>query len=182
MFINNINPTLLHIGFLEIRYYGLVYLLGFILLYLFLNKNKDKISMTKDDIYNLIFYIFLGILIGSRALHILWELPYYISNPIKIFYFWEGGMAFHGDLIGTAIASYYFCRKKKISIAKLADIIVIPAVIVLALGRIANFINGELYGTITNAPWCVKFSDAEGCRHPAQLYSALKRFIVLGIL
>ena len=182
MFIHNINPTLLHLGPLEIRYYGLVYLLGFIILYFVLNKNKDKLNLTKDDVYDLIFYIFLGILIGSRLMHILWELDYYILNPIKIFYFWEGGMAFHGGLIGILIAGYYFCKKKKISLAKLADILVIPAVFILALGRIANFINAELYGTITNVSWCVKFPNVDGCRHPTQLYYSLKRFLVLGIL
>ena len=182
MFIHNINPTLLHLGPLEIRYYGLVYLLGFIILYFVLNKNKDKLNLTKDDVYDLIFYIFLGILIGSRLMHILWELDYYILNPIKIFYFWEGGMAFHGGLIGVLIASYYFCKKKNISLAKLADTLVIPAVFILALGRIANFINAELYGTITNVSWCVKFPNVDGCRHPTQLYYSLKRFLVLGIL
>ena len=182
MFIHNLNPTLLDLGPLEIRYYGLVYLLGFIILYFVLNKNKDKLNITKDEIYDFIFYIFLGILIGSRVMHILWELDYYILNPIKIFYFWEGGMAFHGGLIGVLIASYYFCKKKNISLAKLADTLVIPAVFILALGRIANFINAELYGIITNVPWCVKFPNVDGCRHPTQLYYSLKRFIVLGIL
>ena len=83
MYVYNLNPTLLHLGPLEIRYYGLVYLLGFILLYFVLNRNKEKLNITKDDTYDLIFYIFLGILIGSRAMHILWDLPYYIFAPIR---------------------------------------------------------------------------------------------------
>ncbi len=184
MYVHNLNPTLLDLGPLEIRYYGLVYLFGFIILYFVLNyyRKKDKLNITKDDIYDLIFYLFLGVLIGSRIFHVFWELPYYIANPLKIFFIWEGGMAFHGGLVGVAIATYYFSKKKKISFAKLADIITIPAVFVLALGRIANFVNAELYGTLTNVSWCVKFPNVDGCRHPTQLYSALKRFAVLGIL
>lgn len=185
MYIHNINPTLIEIGPLEIRWYGLIFLLGFIMGFFWLDyqRKKNKINLTKDDIYDLIFYLALGIVIGSRLFEVLfWEPGYYFSNPSKIIAIWEGGLAFHGGLFGAILAIYWFSKKKKISLAKLADILVIPAVFGLALGRIANFINGELWGTITNVSWCVKFPGVEGCRHPVQIYGAIKRFIVLGIL
>lgn len=182
MFVHNINPTLIHLGPLEIRWYGLIFLFGFILAFYFLNKSRHKLDLTKDDIYDLVFYLFLGTLIGARLIHVIWEAPYYLSNPLKVFFIWEGGLAYHGGLLGVLIAAYYFAKRKNISFAKLADIITIPAVFALALGRIANFINGELWGTVTNVSWCVNFSGAEGCRHPVQIYYSLKRFTIFGIL
>jgi phosphatidylglycerol:prolipoprotein diacylglycerol transferase len=188
-FVHNINPTLLHLGPLEIRYYGLVYVLGFIAVFLYfryLIKHK-KIKLTEDEIYDLVFYEMLGVLIGSRIIHIIfWEPMYYLSQPWKILYVWEGGMAFHGGLIGVAIATYLFWRKKeirnKITLAKLADYLAIPATVILAFGRIANFINGELPGKATDVSWCWYFPGYEGCRHPQVLYAAAKRFLVFGWL
>jgi phosphatidylglycerol:prolipoprotein diacylglycerol transferase len=186
-FIHNINPTLVSLGPFEIRYYGLVYVIGFLITYLYLNHllKSKKLSLTKEELYDLIFYTMLGVLIGSRLLHCLvWEPSYYLSQPWKILFIWEGGMAFHGGLIGVAISTYIFWRKpeikKKVSFAKLADVISIPAAVMLAIGRIANFINGELPGRVTNAGWCWYFPGYNGCRHPQQLYAAAKRFIIFG--
>jgi len=91
---------------------------------------------------------------------------------------WHGGLSFHGGLIGAAIAGFIYTKKKKISFYDIADIIVMPLALGLALGRIGNFINGELYGRITNVPWAVKFPDAEGFRHPSQLYESIKNLII----
>jgi phosphatidylglycerol---prolipoprotein diacylglyceryl transferase len=188
-FVYNMDPALFRIGSFEIRYYGLVYVLAFVVLYFYfrwLIANK-KISLTIDDVYDLVFYNLLGVFIGSRLFHCLvWEPSYYLANPLKILYFWEGGMAYHGGLIGVALATWLFWRREeirsKISFARLADILSFPAVFALALGRIANFINGELPGTVTNVSWCVYFPRYEGCRHPQQIYAAIKRFIILGIM
>lgn len=186
-FIHNINPTLVNIGPLEIRYYGLVYVIGFLLVYWYLNKQikKKELNLNRDELYDLILYNMLGVLIGSRLLHCLvWEPSYYLSQPWKILYVWEGGMAFHGGLIGVALATYIFWRRirKKISLAKLADQMAIPAAFILAVGRIANFVNGELPGKITEAGWCWYFPGYEGCRHPQVLYAAAKRFLIFGWL
>lgn len=188
-YIHNINPTLLTLGPFEIRYYGLVYVIGFLVVYLYfkhLIKHK-KILLSEDELYDLIFYLMVGVLVGSRLFHaIFWEPSYYLSQPWKIFYIWEGGMAYHGGLAGVMLATYLFWRKKeirkKVSYAKLADYISIPAVLMLAFGRIANFINGELPGKVTNVSWCVYFPGYDGCRHPQQLYSAAKRFLVFAWL
>lgn len=178
MFIHNINPTLIDLGITEIRYYGLVYALGFLITYWFM---KKRIGQRKAE--NLIFYLVIGMLIGARLFEaIFWEPAYYFSNPLRILYFWEGGMAFHGGLIGILVAGYLFCRRYKERFFEIADMASLPAILFLALGRIANFINAELVGRITDVSWCVKFPGHEGCRHPSQIYEAIKRFIVFGWL
>tara|TARA_Y100000310_G_scaffold255151_1_gene262418 strand:- start:2345 stop:3130 length:786 start_codon:yes stop_codon:yes gene_type:complete len=184
MWVHNINPTLLKLGPFEVRFYGIVFALGFLVTYLILNhyRKKQEIKISKDDLDNYIIYIILGVVIGSRIFHLFWDIPYYFTNPLKIFAIWEGGLAFHGGLVGILFVTYYFCKKKNLSFWKFADIIAIPAALFLAFGRIANFINGELPGTLSNLPWCVQFPSAEGCRHPSQIYGAIKRFIIFFIL
>ncbi|MBS3162513.1 prolipoprotein diacylglyceryl transferase [Candidatus Woesearchaeota archaeon] len=177
-----LDPVLFSLGPIEIRYYGLVYVLGFVLVTFLLLRYKKKLSLSKDDVYDLIFYLMLGVLIGSRLFHVIfWEPSYYLSQPWKILFIWEGGMSFHGGLVGTIIACYLFAKKKKVSFYKLADFLVVPGLVALAFGRIANFINGELVGTVTSVPWCFNFGD-DLCRHPYQLYSAIKRFALASIL
>lgn len=185
MFEHNINPVLLKIGIFEIRYYGLIFVLSFLIAYfilVYLAKER-KLKLNKEDIADLILYLIISIVIGSRLFYVIfYNLKFYLSNPLQIFAVWHGGLSFHGGLIGAIIGALFFCKKKKISFYEIADIVVIPAALGLALGRIGNFINGELYGRITNLPWAVKFKDAEGFRHPSQLYESLKNFIILGIL
>ncbi|MBT4823567.1 prolipoprotein diacylglyceryl transferase [Candidatus Woesearchaeota archaeon] len=185
----NLDPTIFAIGPFEVRYYGLVYVIGFLLAYLWLwwGVKKKKIDLSMEDVDTLILYLMLGVILGSRLFHVIfWQPVYYFTNPLQIFAFWKGGMAFHGGLIGGLLGIWLFCRKneikEKITLARLADYLVIPTVFALALGRLANFLNGELPGTTTNVSWCFNFPGYEGCRHPSQLYGALKRFIILGIL
>jgi phosphatidylglycerol:prolipoprotein diacylglycerol transferase len=188
-FVHNINPTLVNIGPLEIRYYGLVYVIGFIVVFLYLRHlvKQKKLALNEEELYDLVFYLMLGVLIGSRLFHIIfWEPMYYLTAPWKIFYLWEGGMSFHGGLVGVLTATYLFWRRKeirkKVPFAKLADYLAIPSTFILAVGRIANFINGELPGTVTNVSWCWYFPGYEGCRHPQVLYAAAKRFLIFGWL
>ena len=115
---------------------------------------------------------------GARLAHVIANYEFYLNNPLNIFAIWNGGLAFHGGLIGLLIMSYIFSKKKRIHFYDLADIVVIPAVLALALGRMGNFLNGELYGKITNVPWAVKFQNAEGFRHPSQIYESLKNFFI----
>ena len=186
MWVHNIDPVLFRIGFLEIRYYGLIYLLGILLGFLVLNyyRKKGKIELSKDELYDFVFWITAGVIVGARIFEIIFFEPgYYFSNPLKMFAIWEGGLSFHGGLVGALIAGYLFCKKKKIDFWKAADILAAPAVLALAFGRIANFINGELWGTVSNARWCVVFPRAgDACRHPWQIYAAAKRFLVFGFL
>jgi phosphatidylglycerol:prolipoprotein diacylglycerol transferase len=183
MFIHNINPTLLSLGPFEIRFYGLVYVFAFIALYIILKKKKESLGINEKQIDDFLFYIFIGMLLGARLFHVFfWEPNYYLSNFVEIFKVWKGGLSFHGGLLGGGLLGVWYCKKHHISVPKMADIVVLPAAFFLALGRIANFINGELWGNVTNVNWCVVFPRAEGCRHPSQLYAAFTRFVIFGVL
>lgn len=183
MFYNNIDPVLLSLGPLEIRYYGLVYVLGFLMALFALHyyRKRGELEMSDNDVYDLLLYVILGVVIGSRVVHILfWNPAHYLSNPLDVFALWKGGMAFHGGLIGVVAAVWLYARKRKVNLWKIADLLSMPALIALAIGRLANFTNHELYGPVTDVSWCVVFNTAEGCRHPYQIYSFLKRMFVVG--
>lgn len=184
MFTHNINPILFKIGSLEIRYYGIVYALGFILAYFIINHlaKKKELDLEKDDVADLIFYVIIGTVAGARLFFVFYNLSYFMQNPLEIIAVWRGGLIFLGGFTGGIIAATLFCRKKKISFYKLADIGVIPLALALALGRIANFINAELIGRITSVPWAVKFPAYEGFRHPVQLYNGAALLCIFGIL
>lgn len=181
MFYHNINPALLKLGPFEIRYYGIIFVLGFILAYfiiLHLVKKRD-LELTKEDVADFLFYLIIGVVAGARLFYVLfYNLEFYLSNPLSIFAIWLGGLSFHGGLVGAVTAAYLFCRKKKTGFLELADIVVIPVALALALGRIGNFLNGELVGRITSVPWAVKFPGHEGFRHPSQLYESLKNLVI----
>jgi len=193
MFTYDLNPVLLKLGFLEIRYYSLAYILSFIIAIFVLQHyaKKKELNLTKEDIYDYIFYLILGVIIGGRLGHVLlWEPSYYFTNPLEILQIWHGGMAFHGGLIGAIIATYWFVKrtnkknkknkekknKEQISFFKIADIVAMIFPFLWALGRIANFINGELWGYPSNVSWCVVYENV--CRHPYQIYSAIGLFIL----
>lgn len=186
MWVHNINPTLLELGPFQIRWYGIIFVLGFIIAFLVLLKAAEKKNIQnfqKEDAYNLLLWLIVGIILGSRLFEILFYNPiYYLRNPSEIIAVWHGGLSFHGGLVGAVIVGLIYSRKKKIKFYDLADLLAIPAAIALAFGRIGNFINGELWGTKTNLPWCVSFPEAEGCRHPYQLYESAKNFIVFLVL
>jgi len=157
-------------------WYGLMYALGFLIGYLILvlwSKIK-KISLTYDDIFDLIIYVFFGVILGGRLGYVLfYNLPYYLENPSKIFAIWEGGMSFHGGLIGVIIAVWIYSLVKKFNLFDVLDVISILVPIGLGLGRIGNFINQELYGRAAyGVPWAMIFpTDPQKLpRHPSQLY------------
>ena len=185
MWIYNLNPVLVHLGPLEIRWYGLVYVFGFLLAILWLKHMQKKgfISLSQDEIWDFVFYLMLGVLIGSRLFEIFWEPQLYLTHPLDIFKIWQGGMSFHGGFVGIVTAAWLYCKKKKLSFGKMADLMSVPAIFALALGRIANFINGELVGRVWNGSWCVVFPDyGPQCRHPNMIYSFFQRMMVFGWL
>jgi phosphatidylglycerol---prolipoprotein diacylglyceryl transferase len=180
MFIHNINPVLLNIGSLQVRYYGLLYSISFILAYFLINWQKKDLDFDTEDY---LFYLLIGTLVGARLFYVLfYNLPFYIANPLKIIAVWQGGLSFHGGLLGAFATAYIFSKRKNIPLLKLADLTSIPLALGLFLGRIGNFINGELYGRITNVPWCFNFKNVEGCRHPSQIYESLKNLLIFFIL
>ena len=184
MFTNNFDPVAFNLFAFEIRWYSLSYIFG-ILLGWFYCKNfliKDKnISTLFDD---LITYLIIGIVLGGRIGYILfYNLKYYFNNLYEIFFIWEGGMSFHGGLIGIFIATYLFSKKHKINKYVFLDLISISAPIGIFFGRIANFINGELIGKPTNGNWGVVFTEIDNVpRHPSQLYECILEGIILFIL
>jgi len=192
MFYHNINPVLLKLGTFEIRYYGLFFAVGLIIAYFLISylAERKKINITKDDISDLLVYLIIGIVLGARFFYVTAYYPlFYIKNPLEIIAIWHGGLSFHGGLLGSIIALYFFCKKKKIQFYDLADIAVIPVAIGLALGRIGNFTNGELFGRVTNVSWCIDYSKnqfiqntPQGCRHPSQIYASMKNLTIFAIL
>lgn len=185
MFEHNINPILLALGPFEIRYYALAYLLGAVLTYFFIKKIAKERSLRIEDrdVLDFVAYTLLSIILFSRIFYVVfYNFSYFISNPFEIIAIWRGGLSFHGGLAGAVIAGIYFAGKWKISFWKLADMAVVPVAVCLFLGRIGNFINGELYGRLTSVPWAVKFKDAEGYRHPSQLYEAGKNLFMFAVL
>lgn len=189
MFINNINPVLLNLGPFEIRYYGLIYALGFLIGYLFLRQRiKQKcLKLSHDALDNYFLWLVVGVVVGARLFEIIFfSWNYYASRPLEMFMIWNGGLSFHGGLVGAALVTYFFCKKHKLHFYDLADSLVIPAALALALGRIANFINSEHYGMIADAvktPWCVVYEKVDSfCRHPSQLYESITNFLTFGVL
>ncbi|MBI1972883.1 prolipoprotein diacylglyceryl transferase [Candidatus Woesearchaeota archaeon] len=185
MFIHNINPVLVNLGPLQIRYYGLIYALGFILAYFMLRSfiRQKKLHMEEKDLDTFMLYLIIGIVLGARLAYVLfYNFSFYLQNPLELIMIWHGGLSFHGGLVGAVTSSWFFCKKKKVSFLHLADYVVIPTALALALGRIGNFLNGELWGRITNLPWAVKFPGAKGFRHPSQLYESIKNFLIFAVL
>ena len=185
MWTHNLDPTLLNLGTLEIRWYGLVYVIGFFLAvwWLMYLSKKKKLELNSEEIWDFAFYLMLGVLIGSRLFMVFWQPQTYLLRPWNLLKIWQGGMSFHGGFVGVVIAGYWYCKKKKLNFWKLADILSIPTIFALALGRLANFINGELVGRVWDGKWCVVFPDyGDSCRHPSTLYAASKRFLVFGWL
>ncbi|MBR9698972.1 prolipoprotein diacylglyceryl transferase [Candidatus Woesearchaeota archaeon] len=186
MFVNNINPVLLKLGFLEIRYYGLIYALGFVIAYLFFRYyvKEEKLNLPLEKVDDLILYLLIGIVVGARIFHFVFFNPLVIfSTPWDLLFIWQGGLSFHGGLIGAVVAVYFFSKKHKIGVMNIIDASVIPAALGLTLGRIANFTNQELVGIVGNVPWCVKFTLVDNfCRHPYQIYAALTHLILFYVV
>lgn len=172
-----IDPVLFRIGPLAVRWYGLMYLLGFVAAYFLIGRlaPRRQLQLDRDAVSDLLFYIVLGVILGGRSGYVLfYNFSYFLSHPLQIFSVWQGGMSFHGGLLGVVIATWLYCRRHGIAILPLADILAISATIGLGLGRIGNFINGELWGRVTEVPWGVIFPGAgEYPRHPSQLYEAM---------
>lgn len=175
-------------GIEGIRYYGVAYLLGFFAVWYFLKicEQKGKLSLNAKDRSDLMTYLILGVLIGGRLGYVLfYDFQDFIRNPFLFFRIDQGGMASHGGFIGVSLALLIFCQNRNLNSLKLVDCISVVAPLGLALGRIANFINGELWGKISTVPWAVLFPNSPMTfssltnyygiqpRHPSQLYAAI---------
>lgn len=172
----HIDPILIELGPFRLSWYGLMYVLGFAVSYLLVRyqiKRRD-FGISRLEVENLYFYLILGLVIGARLGYVLfYNLKMYLSDPLDVFAIWHGGMSFHGGLIGVLTVGILFCWKNKKSFWKVADLIIVTAPLGLMLGRIGNFINGELYGRVTKVPWGMIFPKGGDLpRHPSQLYES----------
>jgi len=181
-----IDPVLIKLGPLAIRWYGLMYIFGFVASYLLvlyqIKKKALKIERSQiDDIY---FYLIIGLVAGARLGYVFfYNLGFYFQNPLEIFVLWHGGMSFHGGLIGTFIAGYIIIKKRGLKFITILDLIVPTCPIGIGLGRLGNFINGELFGKQSDMPWAMVFPEGGNIqRHPSQLYEAFFEGLVLFVV
>ena len=182
----NFNPVALDLGFLKIHWYGLMYVLAY-LEALFLGRfliAKQRAPISSKQFDDLLFYAFIGIILGGRLGEVFFYAPfYYFSNPAEIFKIWKGGMSFHGGFLGVLFAATFFVYKNKIAWLKLTDFIAPLVPLGLFFGRLGNFINGELWGRITtpDLPWAMIFPNSGTLlpRHPSQIYHMLLEGILL---
>ncbi len=192
MFVHNFDPVLLDLGLIQIRWYSVAYILGIALGWVyaikiikFTKKNNYNFQAIKTNQFDdLILYLVFGIILGGRLGYVFfYNIEYYIQNFIEIFKIWNGGMSFHGGLLGVILSTYIFAKKNNINFFKLSDIISCVAPIGIFFGRIANFINGELYGKVSALPWSIIFPNGGNiARHPSQIYEALLEGLVLFFL
>jgi len=181
MFINNFDPVAIQFFSIEIRWYSLAYISGILLGWLLGRRIFITNTELKDKFDDYITYLIIGIIIGGRFGYILfYNFNYYSNNLTDIFKIWQGGMSFHGGLIGVIIVSIWFAKKNNHNPFNYLDVVSLVAPIGIFFGRIANFINSELYGIETNVPWAVKFIRVDDLyRHPSQLYEGIFEGLIL---
>lgn len=177
------DPIAFTLGPLTVRWYGILMFLGFVIGYFILKKLAEEKGIEEDVIDNYFLYMIFGTIIGARLFHVLfYNLNYFMQDPIKIFYIWEGGLSSHGAIIANILITIWFCRKNKIKFYDLADIAVIPFALGASFIRLGNFINQELVGKPTNSIFGYKFDNYPELRHPVQLYQSFADFTVFVIL
>tara|TARA_B100001029_G_C15026383_1_gene433894 strand:- start:407 stop:1183 length:777 start_codon:yes stop_codon:yes gene_type:complete len=184
MFINNFDPVAFQVFSIEIRWYSLAYIVGLLLGWVYCNKVLINDENKKNYFDEYITYIIIGIIAGGRIGYVLIYNPsYYLENLIEIPMIWNGGMSFHGGVLGIILATIIFCKKNNQNIFYYLDLVALSAPIGIFLGRISNFLNSELYGRETDIIWSVQFIQIDNLnRHPSQIYEAIFEGIILFIL
>ena len=182
-YIHNIDPIIFSIFGIHFWWYGFSFTLGFLNAHIFLRRNRERIGISLSSVYDLTLFLAVGVLIGGRLFIVVineWEFyRYHLSFIPRI---WAGGFASHGLLFGGATGVLLFCFIRKIPIRPVFDLLAISAAIILGFGRIGNFIDGQIYGSLTNLPWGVEFPSTEGFRHPVVLYDGIKNFLLVPLL
>lgn len=186
MYEHSLDPVAVSVGPVSVYWYGLVYAAGFLFLYYYL----PRFSFFDDEADDYIVWAVLGVILGSRAFTFLfWYPESLLSNPLRFFAVWQGGMSFHGGFVGLAAATYWYAQRNNTSFYDIADAVSIPAGVFLGIGRVANFVNAELIGTPYTGRFCVDYPAeklgegvADVCRHPYQLYAAAKNALITPVL
>ena len=182
-FIHNIDPVIVTVAGVHLWWYGLSFTLGFLNAHLFLRKNRSRVALSLTEVYDLTLLLAVGTLLGGRTLVVVnneWE--FYQDHLLLIPSIWVGGFASHGLILGAAAGVAIFCYLYKAPVRRILDLLAISAAIVLGFGRIGNFIDGQIYGSLTDLPWGVQFPGVEGFRHPVVLYDGLKNFALVPLL
>ncbi len=165
------------IGAFSLHWYGLMYLAGFLFGWFTIPRLQKYrgIHLTRDELDALVFYVAIGVLVGARVGEVFfWDFKYYMANPSEILKVWHGGMSSHGGFIAVLIMFTIYCRKYKVNFWAMGDVLIPPVAVALIFGRFGNFINQEIYGTVTTVPWAMHFDGVEGLRHPTQIYAMIK--------
>jgi phosphatidylglycerol---prolipoprotein diacylglyceryl transferase len=182
-----IPPTIVSVGPLAIRWYSMMYVVGYVLGYRLVLKriNSGRSSLTRGDLDNLIWYLVVGMLVGARVIYVtVYGRGEYAAHPLEVFAVWHGGLSFHGAIVGMAVAIILFARRYRFPVLAITDVVALCGTPGLFFGRLGNFINGELYGRPTTVPWAMIFpSDPLHVpRHPSQLYEAFAEGVLLSAL
>lgn len=179
-----IDPVALEIGPLAIHWYGLMYLFGFVAAWLLARARANNHGWEKSQVEDLLFYGAIGVILGGRIGYALfYDMPNVINNPLNLFKVWQGGMSFHGGLLGVLIAFWWYGRKSGRSFFEISDFIAPMVPLGLFFGRIGNFINGELWGRVSDVPWAMVFpTGGPMARHPSQLYQAMLEGLLLFVI
>lgn len=182
-YVHRIDPVLADVGGVYLWWYGLGYTLGFLQIFLFLRRRRQRLGLSRRDVHTLTLLLAAGILTGGRTIEVAFdEWPFYREHPALMPAFWLGGMATHGLMLGAAAAAAAFAWWRRRPLLSLADALVVPGALLMGLGRIGNFIDGQIVGSVTDVRWGVRFPDAEGFRHPVVLYDGLKNLLLVPYL
>jgi phosphatidylglycerol:prolipoprotein diacylglycerol transferase len=182
-YVHGIDPIIGSVFGVHLWWYGLCYALGFLSVFLFIRLRRSRLGIAGRAVYELSLLLAIGALVGGRLVEVVfYEWPFYREHLRLIPALWLGGMATHGILFGGLIGVWVFCRRHGQSFLSVTDALAIPAAFVLAVGRLGNFIDGQIVGSVTNVWWAVKFPDAAGFRHPVVLYDGMKNLLIIPIL
>ena len=182
-FVHRIDPIFAELGGVYFWWYGISYTFGFLGTHLWLRRVRGRLGLILSEVYDLTLFFALGLLLGGRSVEVIfYEWPYYGRHPEYIPWVWLGGMSTHGILLGAVAGIWLFCRLRGKSFLAIADELAIPGAFYMGMGRIGNFIDGQIVGRLADVPWAVEFPDAAGFRHPVVLYDGLKNLLLIPLL